>query len=332
MNAKENALRIIRFDRPERVTTGLPVYELRYQGCNHETYTGEGGDGAPTGSQWVDIWGTVWQKIQPGVMGLPKGSPLAQVEALRRYDWPDPDDERICGKLFHLAEEFPGGDVFLAGSHRDTLWEKAYMLVGMENLMMYFLSEPDFVRAVLHGIMDFQLGIARHYLSAGVEFVSLGDDLGTQLGPLLGPRIVNEFLVPEYRRLVGLYKQHNVMIGFHSCGNIASVLGTFLDLGIDVLNPIQATANDLGRVRALTQGRMALLGAVSSATVMDGPVERIVQEVRRRMGQLGREGGYFCAPDQGMPYPPKHVRALEEAVEKYGSYPWGEWEESGSGQ
>jgi hypothetical protein len=59
--------------------------------------------------------------------------------------------------------------------------------------------------------------------------------------------------------------------------------------------------------------------------VMDGPVERIVREVRHRMWQLGRAGGYFCAPDQGMPYPPEHLRAVEEAVETFGKYPLEEW-------
>ena len=69
----------------------------------------------------------------------------------------------------------------------------------------------------------------------------LGDDLGTQTGSLLGPRIVREFLVPEYRRLFRLYREHGVMIGFHSCGNVDAVLETFMELGVDVLNPVQAT-------------------------------------------------------------------------------------------
>ena len=66
---------------------------------------------------------------------------------------------------------------------------------------------------------------------------------------------------------------------------------------------------------------MALQGGVSSATLMEGPVERIRQEVRTRLWQLGRNGGYVCQPDQGMPYPPEHLRAFEEAVERYGTYP-----------
>jgi uroporphyrinogen decarboxylase len=320
MNPKENFQRILHFDTPERIISDLPVYLLSYFGMDHEGFDG-GGDESPVGSRWTDIWGTGWHKIQAGVMGLPEICPLAQMEHLPTYAWPDPDDPRLTRQIYELAQAFPAGDTLLAASHRDTLWEKAYMLVGMENMMVYFLSEPDFARKVLHQIMDFQLGIARHYLNLGVEMVFLGDDLGTQQGPLLGPRIVHAFLEPEYRRLFDLYRQHGVLIGFHSCGNVSSVIDMFMDLGVDLLNPVQASANDLDRLRSITQGRMALQGGVNSATIMDGPVERIVAEVRQRMLQLGAHSGYVCQPDQGMPYPRAHLLAFHEAVETYGKYP-----------
>jgi uroporphyrinogen decarboxylase len=320
MNAKENALRIIRFDQPERIVSGAPTHGVHYRGCNHESYD-NGGHDCPVGTVWTDVWGTVWRKELEGVMGFPRRHPLAEVGSLKGYRWPDPDDERICGRIYSMAGEFPGGDCFLSGSHRETLWEKSYMLVGMENLMTYLFTQPGYAREIFHRVMDFQLGIARHYLAVGIELAGLGDDLGTQVGPLLGPRIVAEFLLPEYRRLFDLYKRAGVLIGFHSCGNMASVLETFMDLGVDVLNPVQATANDLEEVRAASQGRMALQGAVSTATIMAGPVERIVAEARQRMWQLGREGGYFCGPDQGLPFPQAHVDALRRAVEEYGRYP-----------
>ncbi len=321
MNAKENTLRIIRFDHPERVVGGVPGYSLKYQGCDHEEITGDLGDDHPAGATWADIWGVVWHKELEGVMGFPKQNPLADVSALRSYRWPSPDDERICGKIYSLARDFPGGDVFLRGSHRDTLWEKSYMLVGMENMMMYFHTEPAFAREVLHRIMDFQLGIAEHYSKLGVEVVGLGDDLGTQLGPLLSPKITDEFLVPEYERLFTFYRQRGVLIEFHSCGRVDWMLERFMRLGVNVLNPLQATANDLARVRSITQGRMALAGAVNSATVMDGPVEGIESEVRQRIGLLGQAGGYFCRADQSLPFPQVHVDALDEAIERYGLYP-----------
>ena len=321
MTDRDNALRIMHFDHPERVTGGIPAYGISYFGCNHESFDGMGHD-SPVGSQWTDIWGTVWHKEHAGVMGFPRGNPLADVSALTSYQWPDAHDPNIHGQIYRMAAEYQrSSDTFLCGHHRDTLWEKAYMLVGMENMMEYLYSEPDFAREVLRHIMDFQLGIAEHYLSVGVEMVSCGDDLGTQIAALLNPRIVEEFFLPQYRRLFRLYQSHQVIITFHSCGHIEPFLEMFMQLGIDVLNPVQATANDLARVRQRTAGRMALQGGVSSALVMAGPEEAIIQEVRRCLWLLGRDGGYFCSADQGMPFPQAHIDALNQAIAQYGQYP-----------
>jgi len=321
MTNKENALRIIHFDHPERVVAGPPIHLLAYFGCNHESFDG-GGHDMPVGSHWTDIWGTTWFKEHPGVMGFPRGFPLDEPGKLRSYCWPDPDDERYVRLIYQKAATFDtSSDQFLAGAHRDTLWEKAYMLVGMENLMEYMVTEPNFAREVFGRIMDFQLGIARHYLKLGVEIVNSGDDLGTQVGPLLGEKRVREFLVPQYRRLFSLYHRHGVLINHHSCGHIEEMLPIFMDLGVNILNPIQATANDLERVRTLTQGKLALLGGISSGLIMNGPPQLVAQEVRRRITQLGRHGGYFCAPDQGLPFPDEHRQAVAIAIDNYGRYP-----------
>lgn len=94
-------------------------------------------------------------------------------------------------------------------------------------------------REVLRRIMDFHLGIAEHYAELGVEIVSLSDDLGTQQGLLLSPQIIDEFLMPEYRRLIGFYKRRGVTVNFHSCGHVEPLIGRFLERGIDILNPIR---------------------------------------------------------------------------------------------
>ena len=320
MTNKENALRIIRFDRPRRVMRSVPTHVLSYTGCNHESLDGSGGHESPVGAVWTDAWGTVWKKELEGVMGFPQRHPL-DPDRLDAYRWLDPDDDRVCGRIHRQAAEFDGSDRFLTGSHRETLWEKSYMLAGMETMMTLIQAEPEKARAIFRRIMDFDLGIARHYLRVGIEVASLGDDLGTQSGPLLGPRIVAEFLVPEYRRLFDLYRSRGVIITFHCCGQLDSVLDVLMDLGVNVLNPVQATANDLDAVRRRTAGRTALEGGVSTRTIIEGPPERIAAEVRQRIRQLGRDGGYFCAPDQGMPFPPAHLKAFEEAVAEYGRYP-----------
>lgn len=322
LNPRENALRIIRFDNPEYVMGACPLHGIRYLGCNHEGYEG-GGHHLPVGSVWRDIWGTEWHREHEGVMGFPRGNPLADLPgSLSGFAWPDAEDERLTGRIFQLADQWTTRDTtFLAGSHRDTLWEKCYMLVGMENAMCYFHTEPEALREVLHRIMDFQLGIARHYIRAGVERVDLGDDLGTQCGLLLSPDLLYSFLVPEYRRLFALYASHNVQISFHSCGHILPVLDLFMELGVDTLNPLQASANDLDLVRKKTAGRMALQGGIRSDLVANGPIPAIREEVRRRILQLGRNGGYFCATDQYLPTPEDHHRAMADAIEEFGKYP-----------
>jgi uroporphyrinogen decarboxylase len=112
-----------------------------------------------------------------------------------------------------------------------------------------------------------------------------------------------------------------VLINFHSCGHVLPLLDMFMDLGVDILNPIQASANDLDTLRAATTSRMALMGGISSATIVSGPPVAIRAEVAQRLWQLGRNGGYFCGPDQGMPWPDAHIRALTDAVEELGHYP-----------
>lgn len=320
MDNRENALRTIRFDSPERMAP-IPVTTISYQGCHHEGYTG-GGHDRPVGETWTDIWGTVWHKEQEGVMGFPRDNPLADLpHAIGSYQWPDPDDERICRKLHTMAADADRTDRFLAGFNRDTLWEKSYMLVGMDRLMCYFYTDPEAVRELFHSVIDFQLGIARHHVALGVELVYCSDDMGTQNALLLPPDIIQEFLVPEYRRLFSFYKQHDVIINFHSCGHIMPLIDTFIDLGVDILNPIQASANDLLELRRRTLGRLTLQGGIPSPLVYSGPAEAIEEEVKRCIWNLGRDGGYFCEPDQGLPWPEDHIAALRRAVSEYGRYP-----------
>ncbi len=335
-NEKETARRIIAFDAPDRVLTGPPTHPVAFYGANHEGFSERPGEGKvpygghhlPVGSRWTDIWGVRWHREQAGVMGFPRGHPLADLRAgLGRYRWPDPDDPHISSQIYEQAQGWRKETTFLVGSHRDTLWEKSYMLVGMETMMVSFYTEPEAARDLLHRIMDFHLGIARHYVAVGVEMVGMSDDLGTQRGLLLSPKLIETFLVPEYARLFAFYKAHGVLINFHSCGHILPLLDTFKALGVDILNPVQATANDLTELRRRTaagERAIALQGGVRSATILQGPVAAIRTEVAQRLWQLGRDGGYFCGPDQGMPWPAAHIQALHDAVAEFGRYPLSE--------
>jgi len=322
MDAVENALRVIRFDRPEWVPRRLPLHDIRYFGGRHEGFEG-GSDLAPAGSRWFDIWNVGWEKEQDDMMGFPKIAPLDTPDKLKRYRWPRPDDPRLVGCLEGQARESVPSERMLCCVHRDTLWEEAYMLVGMENMMVYFYTEPEFAREVLHRIMDFHMGMAEIYMEFNPMVAAMGDDLGTQNSLLLSRSVIDEFLVPEYRRLFQFYKERGVMVYFHSCGHVMPLLDMYISLGVDVLCPVQANANNLEEMIKVTKGRMALDGAISSHTGVTGTPEQLRALVRDTIRLLGRDGGYFCSFDQGLPFPEENVRALEEAVEEYGRYPIG---------
>jgi uroporphyrinogen decarboxylase len=302
---------------------GIPGHDISYFGVNHEPFEGVGGHDSPVGTKWKDIWQVGWHKEMEGVMGYAVGHPLADLN-VDKYDWPDPDDPRLTDVIYKKAEE---ADVeirdqkFLSGSHRETLWERAYNLVGMDRIMMAFVDEPNAVKEILHHIMDFQLGIAKHYIEAGIEVAGTGGDLGSQTSLLFSPDILNEFFVAELRRIYDYYSEHNVIISRHCCGHVEPVLETFIELGIDVLNPIQVTANNLENIINVTKGRMSLQGGISTHLIMNGPIEEIKKETHKAMWILGRGGGYFCGPDQGMPFPEDHIEALRDTVNEYGVYP-----------
>jgi uroporphyrinogen decarboxylase len=322
MNQKENALRLLRFDSPERIVSSLPKHDISYFGVNHEPFSGPGGHDSKIGTIWKDIWGVTWRKEMKGIMGFATEHPLADLN-IAKFPWPDPDDPRIVSAIYQRARE-PELDrqkMFLIGSHRETLWEKACGLVGMDRLMMAFFDAPEAVREIFSRITDFQLVIAGHYLKCGIEVAATGGDLGTQVGLLVSPDLMQEFMIPEWKRLINLYKKHRVIITRHCCGHVEPVLEMFIELGIDLLNPIQATANDLGRTWEIAGNRLALAGGISTKLLMDGPAEKIRSEARRCMWLLGQTGGYFCRPDQAMPFPEEHVATLDEEISTYGIYP-----------
>ena len=130
-------------------------------------------------------------------------------------------------------------------------------------------------------------------------------------------------LKPRYARLIDLYKRHDVLIEFHSCGDILELVDDFVDLGIDILNPIQPRAiRDLATLRRKTQGRMALKGGVDTQyTLTLGTPDDVRAEVRERIATLHREGGYICGPDQSIPMPEANSRALDDAIAEFGRCP-----------
>lgn len=323
MADKENARRIINFDKPDRIQSRVPIYLVGYRGCYHESYSEDIRDEDRTDDcSWVDVWGTTWEKRATEYMGLPIKYPLSELEDIAQYEFPDPYDPRIYTQIYcHKDLDSIKENAFLTGFQRELLWERAYMLGGMENIMMSFLLKPDLVKQLFQKIMDFQMVIAEHYVRLGVEMIKMSDDLGGQKTALFSNKIFKEFFLPQYERIFSYYKEKDILIYFHSCGNIESFLDDFINLGVDILNPVQATANNLQFVREKTNGKIAIEGALNSQVMMSGTADEVRKEVIEKIAILGKNGGYFCCPDQKMNYPEKNLDIMMKTIQAVGKYP-----------
>jgi uroporphyrinogen decarboxylase len=313
MTAKENLLRAIAYDQPAYVPRG-----------NEPVMAGVAYAGNFRIDCWTDAWGTTWETTRPDMVPFPKGYPLADLRRIDEYRTPDPH------ALFDADESLPAQmaaipnreERLVFGQQTYFLFERAWALTGMETFMAAFYDYPDELRELLRRITDYNLAVFERYIELGVDGVGFSEDLGTQRALSISPKLFREFLKPEYARAFAPVKAAGKLINFHSCGCVQDVIEDLIDVGVDILNPIQARANDLALVKRKAERRLALQGGIDTQHVlMLGTPETVEEEVRRVLSILAPGGGYIIGPDQGMPFPPENIEALWRAAETWGTYP-----------
>jgi len=195
-------------------------------------------------------------------------------------------------------------------------------LMGMDSLLMAVRTHPAALHQLLDAIADYDIRVFDRYLELGVDAISFSEDLGSQRALLISPRDLRTFFVPRYRRIFAHAVQAGVVVRFHSCGCVQDVVTDLAEAGATVLNPVQARANDLARVKAdAVAARLALEGGVDSHLLTVGTPEQVRAETLRVLSLLAPGGGYIAGPDQAMPWPEANYHAMMATVETYGRYP-----------
>ncbi len=310
MNARENYLEAIRFGRPEYVPRGCePVwFGLQLEGnfrCE----------------DWTDAWGVGWEVGIEGTVPFPKRNPLPSLDRLEDYVFPDPSDLVLTEAAADGLAAVDRGRQLVSGQLTYLLFERAWAVMGMDNFLTALLTHPAEAHEFLHGIADYARRAFDRYLELGVDAVGCSEDLGSQRALMVSPRMFREFLLPEYVHCFGNALREGKIVHFHSCGCVDAIAGDLAGIGITVLNPIQARANNLAKLKADTVGRMALDGGIDTAVLARGTPADVRAEVARVMGILKPGGGYVCAPDQSIPgIPQENMDALWETARELGKY------------
>ena len=251
--------------------------------------------------EYTDAWGIRWRYVHNafGVFTEIAEHPLAGDPAkLGTFTVPDPLADAQYATFREMKAQY-GRDKWLIGSSQISLFEAAWYLRGLEQFMMDLALEPEYAGALLDKVMQFPLGAARKYATLGADMIWFGDDISSQQGMMLSPAMWRAFLKPRYAALFAATKQArpDVKIAYHSCGNCAAILDDLVELGLDVLNPLQPLAINPFAVKQRYGRRLALFGGLCVQRVLPrGTPAEVRAEVRRLKAGCGAGGGYILAP------------------------------------
>lgn len=212
-----------------------------------------------------------------------------------------------------------------AGFLQQTLFELAWEMRGMETLLMDLISNKPLAERLLDRITEIRCAMAGRLAMAGVDILRLGDDFGTQKSLMMSPATFREIMKPRLKKIIDAAREQrpDIIIFFHSDGSIMPLIPDFIDMGIDVLNPVQPECIDLPEVKRRFGDRLSFWGGVGIQTTMPfGTPDEVRDEVRQVIEILGEGGGLCIAPTHALQsdVPWENVVAFFEAVDRYGWY------------
>jgi uroporphyrinogen decarboxylase len=289
----------------------------------------------------MDEWGIGYQKTdRPGGFYYEMiEHPLAgaTLKDIAEYCWPDPNDPGRTSQLHDTVAIIRNEtDKAIMAKFTTPIWEQAWYLCGLEQWMIDLISFPERACAILDQVCKVAIGLAEAGLEVVGEEVDIlrlsGDDLGTQTGPMISSTMYEKIVRPRFERLwrsaKGKYLQKNPAGKFmlHSCGNIRSFIPSWIEMGLDVLDPIQprATGMEPERLKRDFGKQLVFHGGIDLQQVLPfGTPEEVMSEVRRYIQILGPGGGYIVAPAHNVQndVSPENLVAMRDAVLEYGVYP-----------
>lgn len=221
---------------------------------------------------------------------------IAEIES---FPFPDLD----AGYRFEgMAEEVTAikerGLAAIGGLGRST-FDNSWLVRGIDNLMMDMVAAPEMATAVLDRVVAILRGAVLQYVRAGVDIVFWGEDVGTERAMMMSPTTWRQWIKPRFRSMIAAAKAANpeVIIYYHSCGNIEPIIPDLIEIGVEVLNPIQPEAMDPAKIKRLYGDRLALWGTVSVQRTMPfGTAAEVRAEVKERIETVGKGGGFILAP------------------------------------
>ena len=219
---------------------------------------------------------------------------------IQRYAFPDP---RAPGRFDEARRDIDhfGRDWFVIGDVELSLFELAWHLAGMEKYLIGIAMDEDWAAALDQRVEEWTTGLALSLVDAGVDALWFGEDLGSQTSMLISPDQWRARYKPRHTRIIDAVKaaRSDVIIIMHSDGAVAPLIDDFIQMGIEVYNPVQPNVpgSDPEELARRYGGRISFFGGIDQQVLLPrGDRAAITADVRHRASVLGANGGYLVAP------------------------------------
>ncbi len=255
------------------------------------------------------------------------------LRALDEYKWPRPDPLENNLRLRDQAKAlYESTDYALVGSAviGGGIFEQPARTMGLENFLMALVREPEFVDRLMDRITDIYIESCNNYLDLLGEYIQVftfWDDVCTQDGWMIRPDLYRKLIKPKQKRLVeAIKKKTQAKLFYHSCGATFDLIPDLIDLGFDILNPVQVSARGMDTKRLKqTFGKDIVFwgGAIDTQSVLPfGKPQDVADEVKRRIDDLAPGGGFVFAAVHNIQafVPPENIVALFDTALEYGWY------------
>ncbi len=244
-----------------------------------------------------DIFGVVWDRSIDKDIGNVEGAVLPE-PTLEGYTFPDPLDPRIIGNIDRNIEK--AGDRFRVFDIGFSLFERAWTLRGMENLMSDFIEEPEFVHQLLTAIANYNIAQAGEAVKHDIDAIHYGDDWGQQHGLIMGKQHWDTYIKPQLARMYAVTRNAGKFQSIHSCGDVDELFDDLIELGVNCFNPFQPEVMNTEALLKHYRGRLAFHGGLSTQRTLPYGTVADVRAESRRLLELGREGAYVFAPSHAV--------------------------------
>lgn len=245
-------------------------------------------------NKFKDAFGAIWELKPNEDIGTVISNPLKE-PSLKGYHFPDPENVMELQGIPPFIEKYR--DRFVMGAIGFSLYERAWILRGIEPVLSDFLVNPSFINELFDKIIDFNLVITKRLCRFPIDAFHFGDDWGQQHGMIIDPDLWRSLFKNRLRRLYDAVHDSGVPVSIHSCGDITDIIPDLIEIGVNMITPLQAEALDFNFLKREYGNYLTFWGGVSTQrTLPYGTPDDVRAEIRDLKRVLGKNGGYILAP------------------------------------